>query len=189
MTDTWIDQQSMFPPDLWSTYSLVSIIRIFQCVHFVFYIIQSTVSVSNFIVLYHFWFRLMQKRYENFKRKINADMHWHCTILSDYVSLIVQADRTTNVCEVFHNKLNAALGRRHPTVFKVTEVLKATNVKSLNFQWELHPISADANMLRSTLPSPGYALRHSVVEQYRTPEGSWIIWMPQHTSYGMHAIE
>ena len=51
-------------------------------------------------------------------------MYWHCTILSAYVSLTVQADRTTNVCEGFHNKLNAALGRRHPTVFKVTEVFK-----------------------------------------------------------------
>ena len=33
MTDTWINQQSTFPPDLWSMYSLVSIICIFQCIH------------------------------------------------------------------------------------------------------------------------------------------------------------
>ena len=28
------------------------------------------------------------------------------------------------MCEGFHSKLNAAVGRRHPTVFKVIEVLK-----------------------------------------------------------------
>ena len=28
------------------------------------------------------------------------------------------------MCEGFHSKLNAALGRRHPTVFKVIEVFK-----------------------------------------------------------------
>jgi hypothetical protein len=51
-------------------------------------------------------------------------MHWHCNIPSAYVSLAVQVDKTTNVCEGFHNKLNTALGRRHPTVFKVIEVFK-----------------------------------------------------------------
>lgn len=28
------------------------------------------------------------------------------------------------MCEGFHSKLNAALGRRHPTVFKVVDVIK-----------------------------------------------------------------
>lgn len=36
----------------------------------------------------------------------------------------LQPDRTTNICEGFHSQLNAALGRRHPTVFKVTDVIK-----------------------------------------------------------------
>jgi hypothetical protein len=35
-----------------------------------------------------------------------------------------QTDRTTNVCEGFHSQLNATLGRRHPTVFKVIDVVK-----------------------------------------------------------------
>jgi len=38
--------------------------------------------------------------------------------------VMLQPDRTTNICEGFHSQLNATLGRRHPTVFKVIDVVK-----------------------------------------------------------------
>ena len=51
----------------------------------------------------------------------------------------------TNAYEGFHSQLNAAFGRRHPTVFKVIEVVKdiASCVlehlgkRKLDFTWEV----------------------------------------------------
>ena len=51
----------------------------------------------------------------------------------------------TNACESFHSQLNAAFGRRHPTVFKVIEVVKDIALwvlghlgeKKLDFTWEV----------------------------------------------------
>ena len=99
------------------------------------------------------------------------------------------------MCDGFHSKLNAALGRRHPTVFKVIEVFKDIDDSHEREIAQLRTGAAPKRRRRkyAEVDTTLTRLRHA------TFGGGWIpgytiycglyIWMLPRFSYGTCAIE